>query len=47
MRDRRERREHRPSSSVSRVYWATTHFMTRRLAGANAATRREAQAVAT
>ncbi|WUN67538.1 transposase [Streptomyces sp. NBC_00304] len=27
--------EHHPSSSVSRVYWAMTHVMTRRLTGAN------------
>ena len=38
--------EHRPSSSASRVYWAMTHVMTRRLTGANAPTWREAQAVA-
>ncbi len=41
--------EHRPSSSASsasRVYWAMTHVMTRRLTGANAPTWRAAQAVA-
>jgi hypothetical protein len=38
--------EHRPSSSASRVYWAMTHVMTRRLTGANAPTWRETQAVA-
>lgn len=38
--------EHHPSSSVSRVYWAKTHVMTRRLTGANTPTWREAQAVA-
>ncbi|OKK09744.1 transposase [Streptomyces sp. CB02488] len=38
--------EHHPSSSVSRVYWAMTHVMTRRLTGANTPTWREAQAVA-
>lgn len=38
--------EHRPSSSASRVYWAMTHVMTRRLTGANAPTCRAAQAVA-
>jgi hypothetical protein len=36
--------EHCPSSA-SRVYWAMTHVMTRRLIGANALTWREAQAV--
>ena len=34
--------EHHPAS---RVYWAMTHVMTRRLTGANAPTWREAQAV--
>lgn len=38
--------EHRPSSSASRVYWAMTHVMTRRLTGANAPNWREAQAAA-
>ncbi|MFG2675559.1 transposase [Streptomyces sp. NPDC048445] len=38
--------EHHPSSSVSPVYWAMTHVMTRRLTGANTPTWREAQAVA-
>lgn len=38
--------EHRPPSSVSRVYWAMTPVMTRRLTGANAPTWREAQAAA-
>lgn len=38
--------EHSPSSSASRVYWAMTHVMTRRLTGANAPTWRAAQAVA-
>lgn len=38
--------EHHPSSSVSRIYWAMTHVMTRRLTGANTPTWREAQAVA-
>ncbi|GGV87341.1 DDE transposase [Streptomyces griseoloalbus] len=36
--------EHRPSSA-SRVYWAMTHIMTRRLTGANAPTWPAAQAV--
>jgi transposase len=39
--------EHRPSSSASRVYWAMTHAMTRRLTGAHAPTWRETPAVAT
>lgn len=30
--------EHRPASSASRVYWAMTHVMARRLTGANAPT---------
>lgn len=30
--------EHCPSSSASRVYWAMTHVMTRRLTGATAPT---------
>jgi hypothetical protein len=38
--------EHRPSSSASRVYWALTHVMTRRLTGANTPTWREEQAAA-
>ncbi|MEW1867914.1 IS5 family transposase [Streptomyces caelestis] len=38
--------EHRPSSSASRVYWAMTHVMARRLPGANTPTWRDAQAVA-
>ncbi|MGP3972389.1 IS5 family transposase [Streptomyces sp. 6N223] len=38
--------EHRPSSSVSRVYWAMTHVMARRLTGANSPTWRETQVVA-
>lgn len=38
--------EHRPASSASRVYWAMTHVMARRLTGANAPTWRDAQAVA-
>ncbi|GGZ41826.1 DDE transposase [Streptomyces poonensis] len=39
--------EHHPSSSASRVYWAMTHVMTRRLTSANTPTWRGAQAVAT
>ena len=38
--------EHRPASSASRVYWAMTHVMARRLTGANAPTWRDTQAVA-
>ncbi|AVV40480.1 IS5/IS1182 family transposase [Streptomyces sp. P3] len=38
--------EHCPSSSASRVYWAMTHVMARRLTGANAPTWREPQAAA-
>ncbi len=38
--------EHRPSSSASRVYWAMTHVMTRRLTGANTPTWRTAQEAA-
>ncbi|SEG85573.1 transposase, IS4 family [Actinacidiphila yanglinensis] len=38
--------EHRPSSSASRVYWAMTHVMARRLTGANAPTWRTAQEAA-
>ncbi|MER6216997.1 IS5 family transposase [Streptomyces sp. NPDC001674] len=38
--------EHRPASSASRVYWAMTHVMARRLTGANTPTWREPQAVA-
>jgi len=38
--------EYRPSSSASRVYWAMTHVMTRRLTGTNALTWREPQAAA-
>ncbi len=37
--------EYHPSSSASRVYWAMTHVMTRRLTGANAPTWRGRQAV--
>lgn len=37
--------EHHPSSFVSRVYWAMTHVVIRRLTGANSPTRRDAQAV--
>ncbi len=37
--------EHRLASSISRVYWAMTHVMVRRLTGANATTWREPQAV--
>ncbi|MFH9043569.1 IS5 family transposase [Streptomyces sp. NPDC017966] len=37
--------EHRPSSSASRVYWAMTHVMTRRLTSANTPTWRDQQAV--
>jgi hypothetical protein len=37
--------EHHPASSVSRVYWAMTQVMVRRLTGANTPTWREAQAV--
>jgi transposase len=37
--------EHRPASSASRVYWAMTHVMARRLTGANTPTGREPQAV--
>ncbi len=37
--------EHRPVSSASRVYWAMTHVMVRRLTGANTPTWRDAQAV--
>ncbi len=36
--------EHRPSSSASRIYWAMTHVMVRRLTGANTPTWREAAA---
>ncbi|WP_374772567.1 IS5 family transposase [Streptomyces sp. NBC_01310] len=35
--------EHRPTSSASRVYWAMTHAMTRRLTGANTPTSRDPQ----
>jgi transposase len=38
--------EHHPSSSASRVYWAMSHVMIRRLTGANTPTWREAQEVA-
>ncbi|WP_405577164.1 transposase [Streptomyces sp. NBC_01190] len=38
--------EHRPASSASRVYWAMTHVMTRRLTGANTPTWRDPQAAA-
>lgn len=37
--------EHRPSSSASRVYWAMTHVMIRRLTGTNTPTWREERAV--
>ncbi|WLQ39649.1 hypothetical protein P8A22_06315 [Streptomyces laculatispora] len=37
--------EHHPSSSASRVYWAMTHGMIRRLTGANTPTWRDQQAV--
>lgn len=37
--------EHHPSSSASRVYWAMTHVMIRRLTSANAPTCRDRQAV--
>ncbi|WP_411076107.1 IS5 family transposase [Streptomyces sp. cmx-4-7] len=37
--------EHHPASSASRVYWAMTQVMVRRLTGANTPTWREAQAV--
>ncbi|MFF8918851.1 IS5 family transposase [Streptomyces sp. NPDC015032] len=36
--------EHRPASSASRVYWAMTHVMARRLTGANTPTWRDPQA---
>lgn len=36
--------EHRPSSSASRVCWATSHVMISRLTGANTPTWREKQA---
>jgi len=38
--------EHRPASSASRVYWAMTSVMARRLTGANTPTWRDPQAVA-
>ncbi len=38
--------EHRPASSASRVYWAMTHVMARRLTDANTPTERDAQAMA-
>ncbi|WP_326686121.1 MULTISPECIES: IS5 family transposase [unclassified Streptomyces] len=38
--------EHRPSSSTSRVCWAMTHVMVRRLTGANTPTWREAAVAA-
>lgn len=37
--------EHHPSSSTSRVYWAMTHVMARRLTGANTPTWRDPQTV--
>ncbi|MFI5635742.1 IS5 family transposase [Streptomyces sp. NPDC051664] len=37
--------EHRPASSASRVYWAMTHVMVRRLTDANTLTWRDPQAV--
>lgn len=39
--------EHRLASSASRVYWAMTHVMARRLTSANTPTWREAEAVTT
>lgn len=39
--------EHRPASSASRVYWAMTHVMARRLTHANTPTWRDPQAVIT
>lgn len=38
--------EHRPASSASRVYWAMTQVMARRLTGANTPTWRDPQTVA-
>ncbi|MCX4501610.1 hypothetical protein OOK53_03690 [Streptomyces anulatus] len=38
--------EHRPSSSSSRVYWAMTHVVIRRLTGTNTPAWREEWAVA-
>lgn len=35
--------EHRPAASTSRVYWAMTHVMTRRLTDANTLTWRDPQ----
>ncbi|WP_443034829.1 IS5 family transposase, partial [Streptomyces sp. BE133] len=37
--------EHRPASSASRVYWAMTHVMARRLTGVHTLTWHDAQAV--
>ncbi|MFG2495521.1 hypothetical protein ACGFSD_31355, partial [Streptomyces caniferus] len=37
--------EHYPSSSISRVYWAMTHVMARRLTGENTSTWRDPQTV--
>ncbi|MEV2187767.1 IS5/IS1182 family transposase, partial [Streptomyces sp. NPDC047966] len=37
--------EHRPASSASRVYWAMTHVMARRLTGASTPTGREPEMV--
>lgn len=37
--------EHRPASSASRVYWAMTQVMARRLTSANAPTWRDPQTV--
>ncbi|MFG2339829.1 IS5 family transposase [Streptomyces yangpuensis] len=37
--------EHRPASSASRVYWAMTHVMARRLTGANTPTWRDPHTV--
>ncbi len=38
--------EHRPASSASRVYWAMTHVMARRLTGTNTPTWRTPQTAA-
>lgn len=38
--------EHRPASSASRVYWAMTHVMARRLTGENTPTWRDPRVVA-
>jgi len=39
--------EHRPASSTSRVYWAMTHVMARRLTGASTLTWRDPQVIGT